>query len=85
MFSSKHQYQSHYLHNQLVPGQIYQIIKGEDDKANHKEKQRDQHLHYLTNYNIIGTGVIVQLLVPFLHHSTLAIIISLQVEIFHGI
>lgn len=80
MFSSRHQHQSHYLYNQLVPGQIYQNIKGEDDKASHKEWQRDQQLHYLTDYNIIRTSVIVQLLVPFLHHSTLTIIISLQVK-----
>jgi len=32
MFSSKHQYQSHYLYNQLVPGEN-QNNKGKEDKG----------------------------------------------------
>jgi len=58
MFSSKHQYQSHYLYNQLVPGENPNN-EGKEDKANHKELQREQQLHYLTDHNIIRASIIV--------------------------
>lgn len=38
------------------------------------------YLTYLTNYHIIWATIIVQLLVPFLHHAGLAVIISLMAE-----
>jgi len=59
MFSSKRQYQSHFLYNQLVPGEKSNN-KDKEDKANHKELQREQQqLHYLTDHNIIRASIIV--------------------------
>lgn len=43
-------------------------------------KKKNHKLPYLTNYHIIWATIIVQLLVPFLHHAILAVIVSLMVE-----
>lgn len=38
------------------------------------------HPEYLTDYNIIRTGVIMKLLMPLFHESTFAVIVPLQLN-----
>lgn len=46
-------------------------------KINSQRNSKSRNQVHLTNYHIIRAGVIMQLLVPLLHHPTLAIIVSL--------
>jgi hypothetical protein len=53
------------------------IFKGKKMKIT-KSVCSNSHLNHLTDYDIIRASVIMQLLMPFLHHSTLAFIVSLE-------